>query len=358
MFKKALSGIAMSMAMASPSYAQALKVAVDIAPLHSLVAQVMDGVSEPELLIRPEMSPHAYNLRPSEAKSLSDADVVFWIGEGLTPWLEKPLSSLAGSATKIEMMEVEGTTLYEFREGATFEGHDHHDEAQDEHDDKHGHHDNEAHGEHDDKHAHHDDEAHNEHNDKHEHHDEEEHDDHAEAHEHHHDGHDPHVWLDPKNAEVWLNQIAKTLGEADSEHAQNYQDNAKAAISRLHKLSSIIEQQAEDLKEVKFIVFHDAYQYFEQRFQLLATGAISISDASKPSPARISEIRQTVKELGVTCVFTEPQYNPELVNSVFENSTVKTIGTMDPLGANLAIGKDQYNQLLMAMIESLSQCER
>ncbi|MEZ9230733.1 zinc ABC transporter substrate-binding protein [Vibrio amylolyticus] len=350
MLKKALSGMAISLAVTSHSYADSPKVAVDIAPLHSLVAQVMDGVGEPDLLIRPEMSPHAYNLRPSEAKSLSQADIVFWIGEGLTPWLEKPLSSLAGSATKIEMMEVEGTTLYDFREGATFEAHDHHDDKKDHHDDKEDHHKEEAHGDHDDKH--------DEHDDKHEHHDEEGHHDHTEEHEHHHDGHDPHVWLDPKNAEVWVNMIAETLAAKDRENAQTYQENAKATIRRLHKLSSNIEQQAKGLKDVKFIVFHDAYHYFEQRFQLQATGAISISDASKPSPARISEIRQTVKELGVTCVFTEPQYNPELVNSVFENSTVKTIGTMDPLGADLATGKEQYNLLLMAMIDSLSQCER
>ncbi|MCE7537485.1 zinc ABC transporter substrate-binding protein [Aliivibrio fischeri] len=320
MFKKAISVFVMSLAVVSQSYAQAPKVVVDIAPLHSLVTQVMDGVGEPDLLIRPEMSPHSYHLRPSEAKALSQADIVFWVGEGLTPWLEKPLSSLAGSATQIEMIKVEGVTLYDFREGATFEAHEHHDDARNDHE-----------------------EEHNEHSKDHEH--------------HHHDGHDPHVWLDPKNAEVWVNIIAKTLSDADSSNAPIYQKNAKITVSRLHKLSSKIKQQAKGLEGVKFIVFHDAYQYFEKRFQLLASGAISISDASKPSPARITDIRDTVKKLGVTCVFTEPQYNPELVNSIFDNSTVKTIGTMDPLGANLAIGKDQYDSLLMSMIESLSQCK-
>lgn len=323
MFKHTLANLGVALVAASQAYAQVPNVAVDIAPLHSLVSQVMEGVGEPDLLIRREASPHDYHLRPSEAQALSEADIVFWIGEGLTPWLEKPLSSLASSAVKVEMIEVEGTTLYDFREGATFEAHEHHDEPNNEHHDDHA-----------DPHPAHD---------------------HDEA---HHDEHDPHVWLDPKNAEVWVNAIANTLAIADSEHAQVYQNNAKEAIARLHQLTKDIEQQAKALKNVKFIVFHDAYQYFEQRFSLLASGAISISDASKPSPARITEIRKTVADLGVTCIFTEPQFNPQLVNTVFENSTVTTIGTMDPIGANIATGKDQYPSLLMAMINSLKQCHQ
>lgn len=331
MLKQALSGIVTTLAIASQTYAQVPKVAVDIAPLHSLVTQVMDGVGEPDLLIRPEASPHDYHLRPSEAKALSQADVVFWIGEGLTPWLEKPLSSLANSATKIEMMEVEGTTLYGFREGATFEAHSHNEERHEEH------HEHE-HKVREESEVHHQHDNHDAHDD------------------HHHGEYDPHAWLDPKNAEVWVEAIAAALSKADTENAPIYTQNAKVAISRLRALSEEIRQQAKSINGIKFIVFHDAYQYFEQRFQLLATGAISISDASKPSPARVSEIRQTVKDLGVTCVFTEPQYNPELVNAVFENSTVNTIGKMDPIGANIETGKEQYHSLLMAMISSLKQC--
>lgn len=336
MLKQALSGIGIALAAASQTYAQVPKVAVDIAPLHSLVTQVMDGVGEPDLLIRPEASPHDYHLRPSEAKALSQADVVFWVGEGLTPWLEKPLSSLASSATKVEMMEVEGTTLYGFREGATFEAHSHSEEGHEEHH-KHEHKERE---ESEESEVHHQHEEH----------------DHDAHHDHHHGKYDPHAWLDPKNSEVWVEAIAGALSNADAENAPIYTENAKVAISRLRSLSEDIRQQAQSINGIKFIVFHDAYQYFEQRFQLLATGAISISDASKPSPARVSEIRQTVKDLGVTCVFTEPQYNPELVNAVFENSTVNTIGKMDPIGANIAPGKEQYYSLLVAMISSLKQC--
>ncbi|WP_194436616.1 zinc ABC transporter substrate-binding protein [Vibrio fluminensis] len=352
MFKRTLTGAILGLAASTHVYAQAPNVAVDIAPLHSLVAQVMDGVGEPDLLIRPEASPHEYSLRPSEAKALSQADVVFWIGEGLTPWLEKPLTNLAGSATKIEMMEVNGTTLYDFREGATFEAHEHHDKHHG--DKKNAHHDDghkqDSHAKHDVHHddhkkEHHENEAHTEHNGEHAH------------HGHHHEGHDPHVWLDPKNAQVWLAEIADTLAEVDSEHAEIYQNNAKTAISNLEQLIKNINQQAHQLHGVKFIVFHDAYQYFEQRFDLSASGAISISDASDPSPARIEEIHRIVKNLKVTCVFTEPQFNPNLVNTVFDNSTVNTIGTMDPLGAKLETGKEQYSKLITAMIQSVAQCK-
>jgi zinc transport system substrate-binding protein len=181
--------------------------------------------------------------------------------------MEKSLSSLASSATKIELMDVDGTTLYDFREGATFEAHEHHDEHEEEHHDEHKHHDD------------HDDDYDDEHHDEHEHHGE----------------HDPHVWLDPQNAQVWINEIAKSLSNADSHNAQRYQDNAKSAIKQLKQLTAEIEDQAHTLDGIKFIVFHDAYQYFEQRFGLLATGAISVSDAAKPSPARITEIQETVK---------------------------------------------------------------
>ncbi|GAB2647755.1 zinc ABC transporter substrate-binding protein [Vibrio panuliri] len=354
MFSRTLASAILGLLVTTQAYAQAPKVAVDIAPLHSLVAQVMDGVGEPDLLIRPEASPHSYSLRPSEAKALSDADLVFWIGEGLTPWLEKPLENIAGSATKIEMMQVDGTTLYDFREGATFEAHshDHHDE---DHHDKHEEHTDHHHGDHDAHHDHSHDDAHKHHEEGH---------DHAEHHHdghdcdcHHHDGQDPHVWLDPKNAQVWLASIADELSKVDAQNAQTYQSNAKAAIARLDQLTKEIEQQTSDLKEIKFIVFHDAYQYFEKRFGLQAAGAISISDASDPSPARVEEIHQTVQNLKVTCVFTEPQFNPNLVNTVFEGSSVTAIGTMDPLGANIATGKEQYTNLLKGMLKSVQQCQ-
>ncbi|MEZ9525265.1 zinc ABC transporter substrate-binding protein [Enterovibrio norvegicus] len=345
LFAYAALGLGMSFhVQATPS------VAVDIAPLHSLVSQVMEGVGEPDLLIPAESSPHEYTLRPSQAKALSNADVVFWMGEGLTPWLEKALDNVAGSAEKVEMLALEQTHTHEYREGATFEAHsDHGDE----------HHDDDHHDKHDDEH--HDDEKHHEAHKEHD--DHEEHDDHyahkdeGGHHGHDHQGNDPHAWLDPENAKAWVAVIQEKLSAADPDNASTYKRNAAEATASLNALIADTHTKLGKLGDVKFIVFHDAYQYFEKRFNVIAAGAISLGDAEDPSPKRIKEIRETVKALNVNCVFTEPQYNPGLVKNVFEGTSITTIGVMDPLGAAIPVGSAQYNTLINAMVNSISQCK-
>lgn len=330
------------------------QVAVDIAPLHSLVSQVMDGVGEPALLIPAEATPHHYTLKPSQARALANADVVVWMGEEFTPWLEKSITNVAGSATTIEALHIKGTTTYAFREGATFEAHEHDEE---EHHDEHK---TEAH-EHHDEHKEHDHDEHkaeaHEHHDEHKEHDHDEHK--AEAHEHHehdHEGDDPHAWLDPKNAQVWVKNIAQTLSKQDPENAKLYQANAEKTVKRLDKLIHDTEHELEPLHGLKFIVFHDAYQYFEKRFNVIASGSVSISDAQTPSPARIKEVQETVNKLGVTCIFTEPQFNARMVENVFADGKV-TIAVMDPLGATIPEGKGHYAALIKQMANSLKQCK-
>ncbi|MFT7371341.1 MAG: zinc transport system substrate-binding protein [Oleiphilaceae bacterium] len=291
-------------------------VVVDIAPLHSLVSQVMEGVGKPDLLIPAEASPHQYSLLPSQVKSLSNAAVVFWMSESLTPWLEKTLDNVASSAQKIEMLNLEGTITHEFREGATFESHEKHDVA-----------DNEDH---------HDDNDH--HSD--------------------HDGKDPHAWLDPQNAKFWINSIRHTLSSQDPANAQIYKQNAEQASASIDALIKSSQEAIGNLGELNFIVFHDAYQYFEKRFNLSAAGAISLGDAEDPSPARIEKIRDTIKILGINCVFTEPQYNLGLVNSVFEGTNISSVAIMDPLGASIPEGKDHYQNLIQGMLNSLKQCKQ
>jgi zinc transport system substrate-binding protein len=289
-------------------------VAVDIAPLHSLVSQVMKGVSEPDLLIPAEASPHQYSLLPSQMKALSNATLVFWMSEGLTPWLEKALDNVASSALKIELLELEGTISLEFREGVTFESHEDHDEEADK-----------AKGDHD---------------------------------EHEHHGKDPHAWLDPLNAKFWINTIRHALTSQDPANADTYKRNAEKAIAGIDNLIKTTQQSISDLGELNFIVFHDAYQYFEKRFGISAAGAISLGDAEDPSPARVEEIRDTVKKLGIRCVFTEPQYNPGLVNSVFEGTNISAVTVMDPLGASIPVGRDHYQVLIQGLVNSLTQCKQ
>ncbi|KZY69104.1 zinc transporter, partial [Oleiphilus sp. HI0065] len=279
---------------------------------------------------------------------LSESDIVFWMGEELTPWLEKAIDNVASSSKKVGMLDLAVTTTYPFREGTTFEEHAHHDSEESEH----GHHDEphaDDHAEHsktnEEHEAHHGglidrflslfSSGHHDHEDDHHDEHEDEHDEeHADHEAHLHDGVDPHAWLDPENAKQWVTEISRVLSEQDPENATTYQANASTAIVALDQLIEQTQAEVSKLGDLRFVVFHDAYQYFERRFDIAAAGSISLGDAEDPSPARITEIRNTVQTLGVTCVFAEPQFNEGLVKNIFADSAVTRIGVMDPLGAD------------------------
>lgn len=334
--------------MAGTALAEVPSVAVDIAPVHSLVARVMDGVGTPNLIIQPGASPHEYSMRPSEAAALQNADLVFWMGDDLAPWMENALETLSGDASVTALLEVDGTTLLDFREGALFEAHMHGD---DDHDD-HGHDDDEhEHDEHahEAEHEHHDDDDHA-HADEHEGHDHE--DDHS---EHDHGEHDPHAWLSPTNAATWLNVIAAQLSAADPDNAGAYFANAAAGGAEIEALMAEVNAILEPARGASFIVFHDAYQYFEVDFEFPASGAISLSDATDPSPARIADIQARVRDEGVDCVLAEPQFNPGLVETVLDGTDAST-GIIDPLGSTLEPGADLYPQLIRNLATTLAEC--
>ena len=333
--------------LAGPALAEAPRVAADIAPVHSLVTRVMDGVGAPELVVAPGASPHEYNLRPSEAGALQEADVVFWIGPDLTPWMEDALGTLSEGANVVSLIEADGTTKLEMRENTLFEAHVHGDHDGHGHDD-HDHDDHEDHGH--DEHAH-DDHSHDEHD--HEKHAEEEHG--HDGHSHDHGAYDAHTWLSPDNAAAWLNAIAAQLSAADPDNAGTYYANAAAAREELDALKAEINAVLEPVRGRNFIVFHDAYQYFENAFDFPASGAISISDASDPSPARIAEIQARVAEQNVSCVMSEPQFDPGIVAAVMEGSEART-GVLDPLGSDLAPGPELYGKLLRNLAVGLADC--
>ncbi|QIE56605.1 zinc ABC transporter solute-binding protein [Pikeienuella piscinae] len=315
--------------LAGTAMAEVPRAAVDIAPLHSLVARVMDGLGAPSLIVQSGSSPHEYSLRPSEAEALQSADIVFWLGEDLTPWMAGAVETLAADAEVVEILESDGTFLLEFREGALFEAHDHGDTDHDEHDEGEGHdHDHEEHAE-----------AEGDHHD----------------HAHAHGAHDPHAWLSLRNAATWLNLIAARLSAADPENAGVYFANAAAARDELTTVTAEVNAILDPVRGGKFIVFHDAYQYFEMDFEFPASGAISLSDASDPSPARIAEIRGRVASEGVDCVLAEPQFNPGLVAAVIEGTEAKT-AVLDPLGSDLDPGPELYPQLLRNLATSLAGC--
>jgi len=295
----------MTKAVPSASSASELRIAATVAPVHSLVAMVSAGIAEPTLIIRPGASPHDYALKPSEVRSLDEADVVFWVGESLEPWMAKAVTTLAGDAEVIELGEVDGIEKLAFREGGIWQDHGHHEEAEDTHD--------------------------------------------------HAGDVDPHLWLDPDNALVWLSAIADRLADTDPVHAEDYRQNAQDAALEIETTVSEIKTLLQPISERPYVVFHDAYQYFEHRFGLHPLGAVSLGDGDRPGPARLIEIRQAIAESGAVCIFAEPQFGPKLIETVIEGTDVKK-GILDPIGAGLQPGADLYPLLIRGLAENLSDC--
>ncbi|UWU30695.1 zinc ABC transporter substrate-binding protein ZnuA [Rhizobium sp. WSM1274] len=296
--------------------ADAPVVVTSIKPIHSLVSAIMQGVGEPELIVDGAASPHTYNLKPSNARALQDAKVIFWVGPGLEGFLEKPLQALGRDASIAELDNAPGLVTLPFREGGAFEAHDDGDE----------HHEADA--------AHSPDADHD---------------------DHEHGRFDTHLWLDPMNAKAMASEITTTLVAADPANALTYQANAKALDDRLTALDKEITATVAPVKGKPFIVFHDAYQYFEHRYGIRVAGSITVSPETIPGAERVSEIHRKVGELGATCVFAEPQFEPRLVNVVIEGTRAKS-GVLDPEAATLKAGPDLYFTLMRSIANSMKDC--
>ncbi len=295
-----------------------IKVVTSIKPIHSLASYLMDGVGKPDLIVDGYASPHGFALKPTHAKMLQEADLVFWVGEDLENFLEKPLKSIAKKAEKIELMEIKGLTKLKFRERNIFDEHGHKE-------DEHGHKEDE-HGHKEDEHGH---------------------DEHA------HGEHDPHIWLDPMNAKVILSEMAEHLIENDSKNEAKYKANLEKAHKDLDKLTKKVKSELN--KDFKSIVFHDAYQYFEKRFDINVLGAFTVNTDVMPGAEQLAEIREVIEHDKVSCVFSEPQFNPDIIKAVAKDTNIAT-GVIDPLGATLNPGKDLYFDLIGNMSKSFKGC--
>lgn len=313
-------------------------VVVSIKPLHSLVSAVMQGVGEPTLIVQGAGSEHSYNLKPSDAKAIEGAKVIFWAGPSMETFLDKPIDTLGEGAKVVALGEADGLTKLKFREGGPFEAHDHGHEGHDHGAEAHSHdsHDHKHDDGHDHKHANADEPA-------------------EADHDHHHGEFDLHFWLDPQNGKVLVGNIAKVLSESDPEHAAQYEKNAADYADKLDALNKDIETELQPVKDKPFIVFHDAYQYFENRVGVNAAGSITVSPEKAPGAGRIKDIHEKIKSLGAVCVFSEPQFEPKLVNTVIDGTDAKT-GVLDPLGAELKDGPDLYPQLIRNLADSLKNC--
>ena len=291
----------------------AIRVVASIKPVHSLVSAVMDGVGEPHLIIRGASSPHTFSMRPSDAQALEDADVIFLIDERKETALAGPIANLGDDALVVRLSGVPGITLWSLRAGGAFEMH--------------------THGHEEDDHR----EAEDEHGD------------------HEHGEFDMHIWLDPVNAAVMAEAITDALSEADPGNAATYHDNEHDLIHELEDLVDELDAELAPIRDKPFIVLHDAYRYFEDRFGLAAAGSITVNPERAPGVQRVTEIRDRVRELEGVCVFAEPQFDRRIVDVVVEG-TQAGAGTIDPLGADIDDGPELYFQLMRNLAASFREC--
>ena len=312
-----------------------IKVVTSIKPIHSLVSYIMEGVASPDLIVDGYNSPHGFSLKPSHAKMLQEADIVIYVGEGLEEFLEKPLESLAQNAVKFELLKQSGMKKLKFRERNIFEGHDDHDD--------HGHGKKKK-----DDHDDHDDHDHDKKAKK------EDHDDHGhDDHGHGHGEFDPHIWLDPMNAKIIIKKVTNQLSKLDKDNSSTYKSNSKKALK---EIDNLIKQVKSDInKGAKVVVFHDAYQYFEKRFDVNIIGALTVNTDVLPGAEQLAEIREVIEHEKVTCVLSEPQFNPDIVKTI-ANDTNINMGVLDPLGAKLDKGKTLYFNLISNISSSLKNC--
>ncbi len=286
------------------------RVVVTVAPVHSLVAGVADGVLVPHLLLPGGVSPHTAALRPSDARALADADLVIWVGPALEGFLARALQAPAAGRRTIELMRVDGLHVAHTRPSGLFDavdGHRHTGEERADHAHDHG------------------------------------------------PGGDPHVWLDPRNAHVIVRETARALAELDPRNAARYRANAAALAERIHRLDAAIAARLAPVRGAPYLVFHDAYQGFENHYGLGPLGAIAAHPGRAPGAARLRTLRAAIARHGVRCVFREPQFEPRLALTVVEGTGAR-VAVLDPLGAALAPGPDAWFAMMRAIADALAAC--
>lgn len=273
-------------------------VLVTIKPVHSLVAAVMEGVATPALLIGGAASDHSYALKPSDARKIAAAQIVFWVGPDLETFLTTPLANLAPDAKLIALGHAKGVRRLAARPAGLWTAPP------------------------------------------------------ATA----PDGRtNPHVWLDPDNAIAMTRAIAAALSRADPAHAPRYAANAARQIARIAALDRTLAAKLAPVRTRPYIVFHDAYPYFEAHYGLNAIAAVTVEPDRPVGPRRIALLRDALKAGKASCIFREPQFSPAVIRTLARGTAVR-VGVLDPLGADILPGPGLYPALMTALAGSIVQC--
>ena len=271
------------------------RVVTDIPPVHALVASVMTGVGRPALLLPPGASPHDYALRPSQAQTLARADIVIWIGPDLSPWLGRAMATLGRDAWIVGLLAAPDTVTLRYATG----------------------HDQDDHGR--------------------------------------QEGVDPHAWLDPANARVWLVLIADILAQADPANAEVYRQNTSRAIAGLKATEKIIEGLIGPARGRDFVLYHDGFRYLQSAFSLQPLAVIADGDAVRPGAARLAEIREVLRSHRGACLFLEPQIPDRAAKAVTEGTGAR-VAVLDPLGAGIEPGPDLYTGMMIGIAKAMHDC--
>lgn len=298
--------------------AEVPKVVTDLPAVQSLALQVMGDLGPVDVLLEQGANAHSYQLKPSQARALERADLVLWVGAEMTPWLDRAITSVAPDAHALSLLHAEGTHLQNFAAA--------HDHGADEH--ATDAHDHAAEGA----------------------------DAQADEDGHVHEGVDPHAWLDPANAELWLGLIADEFSRLDPEHAATYAANAAAAKAKIEALDATLTAELAPVKDRPFVVFHAAYGYFADHYGLKVAGAIALGDATDAGAAHLSELRADLVADGVVCAFPEAQHDTRPAERLIEGTGVRLGGALDPSGSTLSYGADLYERLMQGLAGTISGC--
>ena len=288
-----------------------------IQPINSIVSAVIGNTGKSITIIPSEQSPHDFKLKPSDVKVLQNGNIIFYVSNHLESSITKVFKNLPKNIKLINLMEESGVNHLAIRDNDAWERHDHH-----------GHDDHDVHDKHGKKHDDHDD---------------------------HEKEDDVHIWLSPDNAIKIVQKVNKVLSLYFPENSKIYNDNTTKFIDKIRNLKMELVKELSPIKNKPYIVFHDAYQYFEKTFELNAVGSVALEGDIASSPKQISIIKDKIVKSKASCVFQEPQFDSKLVKIVVEGTDAK-IGTIDPLGVNISENKDFYLQLLTNMTKSLKEC--
>lgn len=289
-----------------------LHVAVSIKPLHSLVAGVMEGVGKPYLIIRSGASPHSYQLKPSDAKALERSRLVFWIGPQFEIFLTKPIQSIGINSESVTLVDTKRLVLRKNRIPSMQSGRESH------HQTYHRHHNSDSGS-----------------------------DSQYET--------DMHIWLDPKNAKLIVGEIVKYVSAADPKNSIHYQRNGDKIERRLDKLMINLNAGLKPVRDRPYIVFHDAYQYLEKRFNLSKAVSVLVSPDRRPGAETIRLLRRRIEKHRPLCAFSEPQFDPRILRILLEKRRIE-FSTLDPVGVDMAPGPDLYFDMMRNIGKSLTTC--